>query len=118
MAGHLRSLSAPGTPAVTKELRDYERTFENHMEQKRLEFLANQKREEELAFMRKVEAANAHAEQLVASGVNLEGHIPLKAEKDASEGASASVADGAMPFGRPSRKRRRKKLTMLRWRRS
>ena len=35
VAGHLRSLSAPGTPAVTKELRDYERTFENHMEQKR-----------------------------------------------------------------------------------
>ena len=111
VAGHLRSLSAPGTPAVTKELRDYERTFENHMEQKRLELLANQKREEEINFMRKVEAANAHAEQLVASGVNLEGHIPLKAEKDASEGASAGVADGddANP-GRPSRKRRRKEV--------
>ena len=44
--------------------------------------------------MRKVQAANARAEQLVASGVNLEGHIPLKSEKDTSEGASAGVADG------------------------
>ena len=69
--------------------------------------------------MRKVQAANARAEQLVASGVNLEGHIPLKSEKEASEGASAGVADGAdASLGGRLENGVGKKLTMLHWRRS
>jgi acetoin utilization deacetylase AcuC-like enzyme len=122
IAGHLRALSAPGTPNVTNELRQYEQQFEDKVDANRLQAIADKEKREELDFMRKVHEANARAAQLVASGADLK--IPLKEDNndnnnnnnDSNTGVTTSNVDVTTDDGgssRPSRKRRRKEVDYI-----
>eukprot|EP00943_MAST-04B_sp_MAST-4B-sp1_P007058 g7058.t1 len=116
VAGHVRALSAPGVPAITVALRQYEQVFENKMEESRLQAIAKKEKEEELEFIRRVQAAKAEAAKLVASGVDLKGNIPLKIDDNGAAATTGNSDNGNSNSNeetngnRPSRKRRRKEV--------